>query len=435
MGISQLLLDTMIASPDSFFQSLSREIGQMQTDYRNLIPLDADGMQTAIKGLRQNYVPLLTDGGFANQLAIVRGHGKEGLMTVVLDSDPRALTFYSRFAIPVLSPDYKSHSRNYWNFVFETGQKIRDAGKIPVLTVGDAEWLLDSIGAFGIERLSEVFVFNQDYQQQQGLMDKFLQYELASEAGVEMPRTWLADEAFWASEPDLPYPVLIKERRGKKMFSVTGKQAFEACSREELVRIKKELDPESDFIVQEKISDEGHEKMFSIGAYRDRKNRKSVMFSSRRLRSTREFGSTALSVSEPCPIGVEMAEHYLNHIDYYGSCELEFIYSSNQKKLLLLELNPRLYKTQSLATHCGINLNYCAQLNAMGKPLPEMPAQIYGPRWWLAWGDIAAGIRKMQCGEMSFGEFMEPLSFDFVNGVDELDDPLPGFVNLFNGKY
>jgi D-aspartate ligase len=425
----------MIASPYSFFQSLSREIGQMQTDYRNLTPLDSDGMQTAIKGLRQNYVPFLTDGAFANQLAIVRGHGKEGFMTVVLDSEPRALTFYSRFAIPVLSPDYKSNPYEYWEFVLETGQKIRDAGKIPVLTVGDAEWLLDSMIACGLEKLNEVFVFNQDYQQQQHLMDKFLQYERAHEAGVEMPRTWLADEAFWTSKPDLPYPVLVKERRGKRHFSITGLQAFDVGSWEHLIQIKKEFDPEADFIVQEKVSDEGNEKMFSIGAYRDRKSRMSVMFSSRRMRSTREFGSTALSVSESCPEGLELAEHYLNHIDYYGSCELEFIYSSDQKKLLLLELNPRLYKTQSLATHCGINLNYCALLNAMDKTLPEMPTQIYGPRWWLTWGDIAAGIRKMGYGEMSLGEFMAPLSFDIINGIDELDDPLPGFVNLFNGKY
>ena len=425
----------MIASPYSFFQSLSREIGQMQTDYRNLIPLDANGMQTAIKGLRQNYVPLLTDGAFANQLAIVRGHGKEGFMTVVLNSDPQALTFYSRFAIPVLSPDYKSHPQDFWSFVFDTGKKIRDAGKIPVLTVGDAEWLLDSMIDFGLEKLNEVFVFNQDYQQQQKLMDKFLQYELAVEAGVEMPQTWLMDESFRNSKPALPYPVLIKERRGKKKFSVTGKQAFEVSCWDELIRVTKELDSEVGFIVQQKITDEGDEKMFSVGGYRERKNEMPVLFSSRRLRSTREFGSTALSVSEPCPVGLESAGQYLNYLDYYGSCELEFIYHSDQEKLLLLELNPRLYKTQSLATHCGINLNYCAMLNAMGKPLPEMPVQVYGPRWWLAWGDIAAGMSKMQSGEMSFREFMEPLSFDFVNGIDELDDPLPGFVNLFNGKY
>ncbi len=407
----------------------------MQTDYRNLIPLDPDGMHTAIKGLRQNYVPVLTDGAFANQLAIVRGHGKEGLMTVVLDSEPRALTFFSRFAIPVLSPDYKTQSQDFWDFVFQTGQKIRDAGKIPVLTVGDAEWLLDSMIHFGLEKLNEVYVFNQDYHQQQQLMDKFRQYELAREAGVEMPHTWVADEAFWKTEPDLPYPVLLKERRGKKIFSDTGKQAFEVRSWGELLKVKKELNLEPGFMVQEKVSDEGKEKMFSIGAYRDRKSRKPVLFSSRRLRSTREFGSTALSVSEPCPLGLEMTEKLLNHIDYYGSCELEFIYNSDQKKLMFLELNPRLYKTQSLATHCGINLNYCAILNAMGKLLTEMPVQIYGPRWWLAWGDIAAGIRKMKDGEMSFREFMEPLSFDFINGVDELDDPLPGLVNFFNGKY
>ena len=425
----------MIASPYSFFQSLSREIGQMQTDYRNLVALEQDEMQTAIRGLRQEYVPVLTDGAFANQLAIVRGHGKEGFMTVVLDADARALAFYSRFAIPVLSPDYKTNVVEFWSFVQTVGEKIRECGKTPILTVGDAEWLLDSMVEFGLQKLRQVYVFNQDYSLQQQLMDKYLQYQEAIKVEVDMPHTWEVDDQLLNTEEALPFPLLIKERRGKSLFAATGKQAFEVHSPGELKETVVNFARGVSLIAQQKISDDGRENMVSIGAYRDRKRQTTVMFSSRRLRGTREYGSTALAVSEPCPEGLEMARKFLDHIDYYGSCELEFIYDSKQKKLLLLELNPRLYKTQSLATHCGINFNYLALLNAMGKQLPGENNQIYGPRWWLAWGDVANGMRKLQNGEMSFRDFMEPLSFDFVNGVDELDDPLPGFVNLFNGKF
>lgn len=425
----------MLASPYPFFQSLSREIGQLQSDYRNFVPLTPGQMKNVVSGLRQEYVPLLTDGAFANQLAIVRGNGKVDLMTVVLDPDERALAFYSRFSVPVLSPDYKTEPRNFWAFVFDLGAKIRACGKIPILTIGDAEWLLDSIIEFGLERLNEVFVFNQDYLLQQKLMDKFWQYQLAGEAGVEMPETWSGDADFRSEGASLPFPVLVKEQRGKRLFSETGKQAIEVFSPEELISAMKTVIGNIPVIVQQKVSDDGSEKMFSIGAFRNRKTGRSILFSSRRIRATRVFGSTALSVSEPCPEGVSAARKYLDYVDYHGSCELEFIYDSRQKKLLLLELNPRLYKTQSLATHCGINFNHFALLTAMGKNLPEQPQQIYGPRWWLAWGDIADGIRKMQTGKLTFQEFMEPLSFDFVNGVDELDDPLPGFVNLFNGKF
>ncbi|WP_010665067.1 ATP-binding protein [Marinilabilia salmonicolor] len=425
----------MLASPYPFFQSLSREIGQLQSDYRNFVPLTPGQMKNVVSGLRQEYVPLLTDGAFANQLAIVRGNGKVDLMTVVLDPHERALAFYSRFSVPVLSPDYKTEPRNFWAFVLDLGTKIRACGKIPVLTIGDAEWLLDSMIEFGLERLNEVFVFNQDYLLQQKLMDKFWQYQLAGEAGVDMPLTWPGDADFWKEKASLPFPVLVKEQRGKRLFTETGRQAIELFSREELIAAKKEVIGNVPVIVQQKVSDDGSENMFSIGAFRNRHTGHSILFSSRRIRATRVFGSTALSVSEPCPEGVRAARKYLDYIDYHGSCELEFIYDSRQKKLLLLELNPRLYKTQSLATHCGINFNHFALLTAMGKNLPEQPQQIYGPRWWLAWGDIADGIRKMQTGKLSFQEFIEPLSFDFVNGMDELDDPLPGFVNIFNGKF
>jgi predicted ATP-grasp superfamily ATP-dependent carboligase len=406
----------------------------MQVDYRNMHPPEGDQIKTTICGLRQKYVPLLTDGAFANQLAIVRGHGKEDFMTVVLDTNPRALVFYSRFAIPVVSPDYKEEPEDFWTFVLETGQKIRETGKIPVLTLGDAEWLLDSMIEFGLERLKEVFAVNQDYELQWKLQDKYLQCQKAAEAGLLMPQTWLGNEAFFKSPPDLPYPVLVKERRGKKVFRDTGKQAFEAQSWEQLLQIKEKLGVETEVIVQEKITDNGSENMYSIGAF-CRKGVPDALFTSRRLRATREYGSTALSVSEPCPEGIEAATKYLKHLQYHGSCELEFIFDSKREQLLLLELNSRLYKTQSLATHCGINLNYLALLDAMNKPAPPLPVQMYGPKWWLAWGDLAAGIRKMTKNEMTFRDFMEPLSFDFVNGIDDLDDPLPGFVNLFDGKY
>lgn len=406
----------------------------MQVDFRNMEPLHGERLKSIIKGLRQRYVPLLTDGAFANQLAIVRGHGKEDYMTVVLDANPKALAFYSRFSIPVVSPDFIEEPERYWSFVLATGKIIRDAGKIPVLTVGDAEWLLDPMIGFGTERLREVFAINQDYELQRELQDKFLQYQKATEAGVAMPQTWLGDDAFFSSPKELSFPVLVKERRGKRVFRNTGRQAFEAQSWEQLLQIKKQLGAETEVIVQEKVTDSGSENMFSIGGF-CRKGVPDALFSSRRLRSTREYGSTALSVSTPCPVGLDAARKYLKHLKYHGSCELEFIYDSKRQQLLLVELNSRLYKTQSLATHCGINLNYLALLEAMNTPAPSLPEQVYGPKWWLAWGDLAAGIRKMAKNEMTFRDFMEPLSFDFVNGIDDLDDPLPGFVNLFNGKF
>lgn len=407
----------------------------MQADYRRMTPLDPDGLKAAVHGLRQSYVPVLTDGAFANQLAIVRGHGKEGFMTVVLDPDPSALAFYSRFAMPVQSPDYMSTPDDYWSFVLQIGESIRDAGKTPVLTVGDADYLLDSMMDFGPDRLAGVFAINQDYRLQQRLMDKYLQYRMAMESGLPVPSTWLADEAFLQEKPDLDFPVLVKERRGRKLFRQTGKQAFEAGSWEALEEILKASGQPGELLVQEKITDGGNENMYSIGAYCSRKRRPVAFFSALRLRPTRQFGSSVLSESSPCPDGVEMMSQFLKKAGYYGSCEMEFIYDSRRGQLLFLELNNRMYKIQSLATHCGINFNHLALLDAMEKSTPKPPQQMYGPKWWLPWSDIAMGIRKISRGEQSFREWVAPLSFDFVNGIDELDDPLPGFVNLFRGKF
>jgi predicted ATP-grasp superfamily ATP-dependent carboligase len=125
----------------------------------------------------------------------------------------------------------------------------------------------------------------------------------------------------------------------------------------------------------------------------------------------------------------------LREVGYHGGCELEFIYDGKRHQLLFLELNNRLYKTQSLATHCGVNFNYLALRDAMQKTLSRVNGQVYGPSWWLAWADMASGVRKMNKGELLLSDFMKPLSFDFVNGIDELDDPLPGFVNLFRGRF
>lgn len=426
----------MLSSPYPFFESLSREITQMQADYRHMKPLGVEEMAAAVRGLRQNYVPVLTDGAYANQLAIVRGHGREGYMTAVLDVDAEALAFYSRFSIPVRSPDYSESPAEFMDFLMDAGRRIRDTGKTPVLVVGDAETLLDGLLDFGMERLNEVFVLNQDYPLQAEFQDKFRQYELAREFDIPTPATWEVDDKLWKEKPELPFPVLVKERRGKELFRATGRQAFEASSWDELKRVVSGFPKGVEgLLVQEKITDEGQEHMYSIGAYCGRHRRPVALFSSQRLRATRPFGSTALSVSVPFPEGTGMADQFLRETRYYGSCELELIYDGHRKQLMFLELNNRLYKTQSLATHCGINLNHLALLDVMGKKSPPVPEQTYGPCWWLMESDLASGIRKMARGEMSFQEWMGPLSFDFVNGIDELDDPLPGFVNLFRGNF
>jgi predicted ATP-grasp superfamily ATP-dependent carboligase len=287
-----------------------------------------------------------------------------------------------------------------------------------------------------VDRLNEVFTLNQDYVLQAGLQDKYHQYELAVSFDIPTPATWAVDEQFLREKPDLPFPMLVKERRGKKLFRATGRQAFEVSSWEELENMISGVSENADgLLVQEKITDHGQEHMYSIGSYCGHDREPRALFSMKRLRSTRPFGSSALSESAPCPEGEELADRFLRHLRYYGNCEIEFIYDSERGQFLFLEINNRLYKIHSLATHCGINLSYLALLDAMGKTGPPLPEQIYGPRWWLMWYDIAAGVRRMMSGEMSFQQLMAPLSFDFVNGIDELDDPLPGFVNLFRGKF
>jgi predicted ATP-grasp superfamily ATP-dependent carboligase len=424
----------MISSPYPFFQSLSREIGQMQDDYRNMSPLTPEEMKTTVEGFRQDCVPVLTDGAFANQLAIVRGHGKEGYATVVLDSDEQALAFYSRFAVPVLSPDYMAAPLDFWKMVVKVGVCVREAGKVPVLVIGDTDWLLESLIEFGLSKVEKVFALNQDYKLQWQLQDKYLQYQIAVEAGVPVPDTWQVDDDFFVEKPDLSFPVLLKERRGKSLFKNTGKQAFEANSWEEVLAIKEQFS-DTGLLIQEKISDEGQENMYSIGAFYSKEKKPVAFFSSQRLRATRAYGSTALSVSKPCPDGIRHATNLLREVGYHGGCELEFIYDGKRHQLLFLELNNRLYKTQSLATHCGVNFNYLALRDAMQKTLSRVNGQVYGPSWWLAWADMASGVRKMNKGELLLSDFMKPLSFDFVNGIDELDDPLPGFVNLFRGRF
>jgi predicted ATP-grasp superfamily ATP-dependent carboligase len=416
-------------------QSLACELELLRKTYREMKPLGLDNLAESLEQLDQEYLPVLSNASFANELAQLRALGRQGLKTVALDSDPRSICFYSRYAIPVLSPNSISDQQRYLDFVIDVGKTIRESGRVPILNVVDGETLLP-LFTKNLNRISEVYKFGADLHLQYKLDDKYEQYLVAQRARIPVPNTWKLDEHLINYQPHVSFPALIKPRRGREFYREHMVQAVNVEGWSGIRDFFNKNAYSSQFILQEIVEVPEEKGIYNCGAYSNHERRPVAVFTGRRIRTSRPFGTAALAESYDQPRVRELGIRFLETSKYHGACEIEFMTEKRDGQVMFIEINNRLWKWHGLASHCGVNIAYYQFLDAVGSPLFQiMPAQIFGPKWWLVWMDLWVSTRRIVEGELALADFLNTISFDFVNGIDELDDPLPGLVNLFSFKW
>ena len=388
-----------------------------------------------IDRLDQYYIPTLTNASYANELGQIRALGEMGLKTVAMDHNRRSICFHSRYSVPVLAPDYLNDFGNYMKFLLDLGSAVRETGRIPLLSVVDAETLLDLFKNYD-EEIKNVYKLGADLDLQRDISDKYKQYLIAEDLGIPTPETWILNDYLFANRPGIRFPAMVKPRKGREFYRQFKKQAVEVKSWSEIADLYASSRRIAPLLLQERVRGPEERNFYNCGVYCAKQRKPAAVFTGRRIRSTRANGSTALAQSYDMPEIRSHSLEFLDHIHYHGPCEMEYKTDQRDGKIKFLELNPRLWKWHSLATHCGVNLTYHHYLDAAGLELPlEMPRQLYGPKWWLMWMDLWNSMSRIKNGEFRLSEYLDTLTLNFVNGIDEFNDPLPGIINFFSLKW
>jgi len=420
---------------DSVLAALGRELNQLARTYRAMRPLRLEEVKQTVDQLPQSHVPVLVPEGWINGLGHLRALGRNGVRAVVVDPNPKALSFYSKYAIPYQCQRFANLPLEVEaSFIAELGtlsDAIRSTGRQPVLFMLAAERLLPVFLRHS-EEVRGHFLLTSGYEVQMRLEDKRVQYETAQAAGVDIPTTFYvsSESDFEHQLRDFRYPLLVKARQGKQFYARFHRQVFRVANPEECRQVY-EHTRDFPLMFQEEIP--GLETdLYTLGSYVDAHTRPLGLFTGHKLRSNRRYGTCALGISCEAPDVIEQGLAFLRQAGYHGASQVEFKRDGRDGRLKFLEINNRLWKWHSLAVACGVNLPYIQYLDAIGQPPEELPQQVNGVRWWLPWMDLWTALHQVQAGELSLDEYLHEIDFDFIDGVGSWDDPLPALVNFFN---
>lgn len=330
--------------------------------------------------------PAVVLGGGVSGLAIVRSLGKRGIPVIVLDSDPQALGFASRYSVAgVTVPGVVKDEEGAIEELLAVGRQLK--GKSVLLPSSD-QWM--HAVAKHADRLTEYFLLPpSDLDVLGKIVDKREFYNHAQEAGIPVPPYALVS----AHEPMLPsqlegitFPCVVKPAVKSSFPDVFGQSAVLIRDEDELSAFLRAA-AEFDLIVQSMVKG-GENGLKTVAIYVDRNgDLKAVLNASRAAVYPPEVGTSC--VVQTC-LETELVEEtmqVMRHLNYRGVAEVEYVYDPKEDTWKVIDMNPRFWKWVGMPIAAGVDLPWLAYNDALENEVEE--ARVTRHVTWTSVFDLA----------------------------------------------
>jgi predicted ATP-grasp superfamily ATP-dependent carboligase len=220
----------------------------------------------------------------------------------------------------------------------------------------------------------------------EALVDKARFADLLTQARVPHPftrrLTGAADLTALESRGD--QVIFLKPVDSQAFFKRFGVKAFHVKSRAEATaRWQETAQAGLELILQEYVPGPATAHIF-VDGFRDRTGVVRAWFPRRRLRMyPPDFGNSSAMVSLPmaeAKSAVDSLARLLEHVEYRGVFSAEFKWDARDEEFKLLEVNPRAWWYVEYAAWCGVNVVHLAWLDALERPVPDVPRWRVGAR-------------------------------------------------------
>lgn len=374
--------------------------------------------------------PAVVLGMFETGLGVVRSLGREGVKVFGFDYK-KDIAFYSRYVCAQLCPHPIENQEEFLSFIQDWARRQPEK---PILFITSDNFLL--VVSKNREKLSDTFLFNLTSNDTiEAIANKYRQYQLAVSVKIDTPKTFYFDslDDVESSGPSLPYPVLIKalDVNSWKIKISGSVKGFVAKNRSELYRyLSGFFEKKVSVVVQEVIPgpDTNH---YKFCGYINRDGRLLLGFTLRKIRQNPvHFGVGAVVESINFPELFEIGSKFFKDIDYRGVGSSEFKYDERDGKLKLIELNPRYWQQNSLATACGMNFPLIDYLEMTGQsPQPQKEHKI-GRKWVNRYMDFDSFMKYRNEGTLTFLAWRKSLKGKKVYSDFIWNDPVPVFYEF-----
>ncbi len=298
---------------------------------------------------------LITSASTRVAYCICKNLSRHGIQAVMADSDPLAMSFWSRHAASrhVYASPFLDEAR----FV-EDLLMIIDKEKIDVLIPVLEETYF--VARHRAVLAPHVRIFMAEYEKLISLHDKRSLKTIADRLGVSMPMTVELDGALALGfPPDFHFPAVLKPKQGGGGWSV-----MEIDGQSALQRMAEQSGflPER-YLVQEKI--EGPVAGVAM-LYRD-----GVLVASDSYWTVQTYphpyGQPTVRVSRDFPEATAALKTILDDLRWTGPCQADFLHDEARRQSFLIDVNPRFWGSVGQSIARGIDFPYYYYKCAMGE--------------------------------------------------------------------
>jgi predicted ATP-grasp superfamily ATP-dependent carboligase len=262
--------------------------------------------------------------------------------------------------------------------------------------------------------------------------DKRLTHELAALAGVDYPLTLYPRSRQELEQAELRFPLILKPAVKEGLNALTAAKAWRADDRETLLRRYEEavelVDPET-LVVQELVHG-GGDSQLSYAALAE-SGRVLYSLTARRTRQyPADFGRASTYVeTADYPELHEPSSRLIEASRFSGLIEIEYKVDAPTGRLLLLDINPRVWGWQSLCARAGVDFPWLLWLALRGEALPEAHAET-GVRWLRLSTDLPTSLREIARRQLRIRDLVSSIVRPHEGAIFTRDDPRPGLVEL-----
>ena len=369
-------------------------------------------------------------GASVNGLSWVRSLGRRGVPVLLIDGEP-LIGRYSRYCTSVEISRDGQETAALLTFL----DAVADRLDKPALLFSTSDHYC-SLVTDNEARLATRFRFIMPMAStMRAIVDKSLQYRVAQDAGLDIPRTAFPQNVREIDDiaAAFLFPAILKpyqpddrpaEMRNKSIKVMVANTAAEL--RDGFVRA---ADLGIRMMVQEIVPGDDSA-LFGYWGFWDADGVERAWVTKRKLRqSPPRFGDACCQITLDAPEVLDLSRRLLRAFEYRGFAGVEFKLDPRDGKYRLMEMNPRTEAGNQLAISAGVDFPWIGYQYLTRTP--EMPPVDFGQsfrrgvQYLNEEGDLKTFLSMRREGNMSAVRWLRSVASTRAWALGALDDPMP----------
>jgi D-aspartate ligase len=257
------------------------------------------------------------------------------------------------------------------------------------------------------------------------IVDKRAQYELATAAGIPIPRTFFPENGAEAvaSATEIAYPLLLKPYLGSGTLRLGGKVAV-VDNPSTLRALFDQLAAQHVPCMVQEIIPGGDDALYGYLSFWGRDGAELAWITKQKLRQAPAlYGDGTYQRTVHVPRVAELSRRLLKALEYVGVGSVEFKYDARDGSFRLMELNARAVSGNELAVVAGVDLPYISYAYHADGSIPA-----WSQRWDVHWihelRDLKTLLRQRSAAAAG-REWIRSLRRADAFAFGAWDDPVP----------